>query len=57
MSENFPLPVVGDGSGLDTENKFYKVELQLAFRNNAMPFGSATSRYHSHRDALHPDPL
>jgi len=31
------LPCVGDGSGLETDRRLYPEELQLAFRNHALP--------------------
>lgn len=37
MAADFDLPVVGNGSGLDADEKFFREELQLAFRNKAMP--------------------
>jgi sulfane dehydrogenase subunit SoxC len=33
----FDLPTVGDGSGLEREDLLYPEELQLAFRNHAIP--------------------
>ena len=36
MSQQDPtprFPTVGDGSGLEHEDKFYREEVQLAFRN------------------------
>jgi DMSO/TMAO reductase YedYZ molybdopterin-dependent catalytic subunit len=32
-----PIPPIGDGSGLDYDAKLYREELQLAFRNKAIP--------------------
>jgi len=40
MSQQDPtprFPTVGDGSGLEHEDKFYREEVQLAFRNRGMP--------------------
>ena len=40
MSQQDPtprFPAVGDGSGLEAEDKFYREEVQLAFRNRGMP--------------------
>ena len=31
------LPTVGDGSGLEPDSRLYVEELQLAFRNHALP--------------------
>ena len=31
------IPVVGDGSGIERDEQIHREELQLAFRNNAMP--------------------
>ena len=36
-SEGLPLPTVGDGSGLESDLRLYREELQLAFRNRAIP--------------------
>lgn len=36
MNERF-LPIVGDGSGIEPERRFYLEELQLALRNKALP--------------------
>ena len=37
MMEQLNLPVVGDGSGLESDGRLHPEELQLAFRNNAIP--------------------
>src|SRR6266545_2978295 len=37
MMANVNLPVVGDGSGLEPDDRLYPEELQLAFRNHAIP--------------------
>jgi DMSO/TMAO reductase YedYZ molybdopterin-dependent catalytic subunit len=36
-STDFNLPVVGNGSGLEPDHRIYPEELQLAFRNHAIP--------------------
>src|SRR5438067_6612153 len=36
-SEGLPLPTVGDGSGLESDLRLYREELQLALRNHAIP--------------------
>ena len=36
-ANEFPLPTVGDGSGLERGERIYPEELQLAFRNSAIP--------------------
>ncbi len=33
----YQFPAIGDGSSLDREGRFYREELQLAFRNTALP--------------------
>jgi DMSO/TMAO reductase YedYZ molybdopterin-dependent catalytic subunit len=37
MTEQFNLPIVGDGTGLDRGSELYQEELQLALRNHAIP--------------------
>ena len=39
MSEptRYQFPAIGDGSSLDSEGRFFREELQLAFRNPALP--------------------
>ncbi|MBI4507530.1 MAG: sulfite oxidase [Chloroflexi bacterium] len=37
IQRELPIPAVGDGSGLDGDAKLYPEELQLAFRNKAIP--------------------
>jgi DMSO/TMAO reductase YedYZ molybdopterin-dependent catalytic subunit len=35
--ERLPLPTVGDGSGIESDARYFEEELALAFRNNALP--------------------
>ena len=45
------LPVVGDGSGLASDDRFYREEVQLAFRNRGMPLEAM--RYPTTPTGLH----
>jgi len=37
MQHDISVPVVGDGTGIETSESIHREELQLAFRNNAVP--------------------
>ena len=36
-TRRYQFPPIGDGSGLDREGRFFREEVQLAFRNGALP--------------------